>query len=65
VLTPLDAEPAPAHLKHIKAEVLRRWPMTRLLDMLKETNLRVGFTEAFNGLGSRETLDRHTLQMRL
>jgi TnpA family transposase len=65
VLTPLDAEPPPAHLEHLKAEVLRRWPMTGLLDMLKETDLRVGFTEAFKGLGSRETLDRRTLQMRL
>jgi TnpA family transposase len=65
VLTPLDAEPAPAHLEHIKAEVLRRWPMTGLLDMLKETDLRVGFTAAFKGLGSRETLDRRALQMRL
>jgi hypothetical protein len=65
VLTPFDAEPTPAHLEHIKAEVLRRWPMTGLLDMLKETDLRVGFTEVFKGLGSRETLDRRTLQMRL
>ncbi len=65
VLTPLDAEPAPAHLEHIKAEVLRRWPMTGLLDMLKETDLRVGVTEAFKGLRSRETPDRRTLQMRL
>jgi hypothetical protein len=39
--------------------------MTGLLDMLKETDLRVGFTEAFKGLGSRETLDRRRRQMRL
>jgi TnpA family transposase len=65
VLTPLEAEPEPSHLGQLKAEVLRRWPMTGLLDMLKETDLRLGFTEAFPSLGSRATLDRRTLQMRL
>jgi TnpA family transposase len=39
--------------------------MTGLLDILKEADLRIGFTEAFTSLGSRETLDRRTLQMRL
>jgi len=39
--------------------------MTSLLDVLKETDLRVGFTDAFKSLGSRENLDRETLQQRL
>ena len=39
--------------------------MTGLLDMLKETDLRLGCTEAFPSLSSRATLDRRTLQMRL
>jgi TnpA family transposase len=39
--------------------------MTNLLDVLKETDLRVGFTEVFKSLGSRENLDRETLQHRL
>ena len=39
--------------------------MTSLLDVLKETDQRVGFTEAFKSLGSRENLDRETLQHRL
>jgi TnpA family transposase len=38
--------------------------MTGPLDMLKETDRRIGFTETFKGLGSRETLDRRTRQMR-
>jgi Tn3 transposase DDE domain len=65
VLTPLEAEPEAPRLGRLKAEVLRRWPMTGLLDILKEADLRIGFTEAFTSLGSRETLDRRTLQMRL
>ena len=32
--------------------------MTSLLDMLKETDLRVGFTEDFRARPPRESLDR-------
>ena len=39
--------------------------MTRLLDLLKEADLRIGFTDAFKSLASRETLDHVTLQHRL
>ena len=41
-LTPLAALPDPPHLNALKAEVNRRWPLTSLLDMLKETDLRIG-----------------------
>ena len=64
-LTPLDPLPAPQHVEQLKAEVRRRWPMTSLLDVLKETDVRVGFTNAFHSLASREILDRATLQQRL
>jgi TnpA family transposase len=65
VLSPLEAQPEPCQLGQIKAEVLRRWPMTGLLDMLKETDLRAGLTSAFHSVASREVLDRNTLQPRL
>jgi hypothetical protein len=39
--------------------------MTTLLDILKETDLRTGFTDIFKSLGIRESLDRSTLQPRL
>ena len=39
--------------------------MTSLLDILKEANLRVQFTEQFTSTASRETLERETLQRRL
>lgn len=65
VLSPLPAQPEPRHLVELKAELMRRWPMTSLLDVLKETDLRVGFTELFKSLASREHLDRSTLQRRL
>jgi len=64
-LTPLDAQPEPANLAHLKAAVTREWPMSSLLDFLKEADLRIDFTEAFKSVGAREILDRDTLQRRL
>ena len=64
-LSPLDPQPEPANILRVKAELMSRWPMTSLLDVLKETDLRVGFSDAFHSVASREVLDRTTLQPRL
>jgi TnpA family transposase len=58
-------QPDPPHLAGLKAEITRRWPLTGLLDVLKETDLRVGFTQHFTGTGIRSALDDGTLQRRL
>jgi len=49
-LSPLAPQPEPVNLARLKAELMRRWPMTSLLDMLKETDLRkdVGFAVIFS-----------------
>jgi len=39
--------------------------MTKLLDVLKEADLRIGFTDDFQSMASREILDRETIQCRL
>jgi TnpA family transposase len=65
VLSPLEAEPEPKGLVALKAEVSHRWPMTSLLDILKETELRVSFTEVFRSPTVYETLDRSRLRERL
>ena len=39
--------------------------MTNLLDILKETELRVGFTDVFHTVGTREVLTADVLQRRL
>jgi hypothetical protein len=44
-LTPLDKQPDPPNLAAFKAELNAIWPMTSLLDMVKETDLRLGFTD--------------------
>lgn len=64
-LTPLNAQPDPANLTALKAELNALWPMTSLLDMVKETDLRLGFTDALKSPTSYETMDRTVLQPRL
>ena len=64
-LSPLPAQPKPLQLEALKTEVNRRWPLTGLLDMFKEADLRIGFTELFKSPTPRENLDRETLQRRL
>lgn len=64
-LSPLDAQPDPPNLSALKAELNRIWPMTSLLDMVKETDLRVGFTDALRSPTAYETMDRTVLQQRL
>ena len=56
-----DAARSPArapNLTAIKAEITATWPMTSLLDMLKETDLRLNFTDALKSPTAYETLDR-------
>ena len=64
-LAPLDAQPDPPNLQRVKAEIFKRWSSTGLLDVFKEADLRIGFSDAFHGAGTREVLDRETLQRRL
>lgn len=64
-LSPLEPLPEPLNLERLKSEVARRWPMINLLDILKETDLRVDFTSLFKSASQRENLERQTLQRRL
>lgn len=49
----------------LTSALVQRWPMTNLLDILKETELRVHFTKAFRSIGAREVLPPDVLQRRL
>lgn len=57
--------PEPINLKRLKGEINHIWHQTSLLDILKETDLRVDFTRNFKSMGTREIIDRETLQKRL
>ena len=64
-LTPLSPQAEPQYLRKLKAEIGKRWRMTSLLDILKEADLRLGFTRHFHSPATREVLARDTLQKRL
>lgn len=65
VVSPLAPQPEPPTLEALGAELGRRWPMTGLLDMLKEADLRIGFTDAFATAASREVVERAEVRRRL
>ena len=64
-VSPLLPQAEPQKLARLKSELTGEYPMTSLLDMLKEADLRLGFTAAFRTAGSYEQLDARTLQTRL
>ena len=64
-MSPLEKQPEPLNILRLKSELVQRWPMTSLLDVLKEADLRIGFTDSLKSLASREVLDRDVLQKRL
>jgi TnpA family transposase len=64
-VTPSDPQPDPPNLTAVKAETTATWPMTSLLDMAKEADLRLNFTNALKSSTAYESLDRATLRPRL
>jgi hypothetical protein len=64
-VTPLDPQPEPKNLIGLKTEVARRWNQLYLLDILKEADLRIGFTSLFKSPTTIEKLPRGILQKRL
>ena len=64
-VSPFEALPEPENLSALKNEITRRWPVTSLIDVLKETDLQVNFTEVFKSPTPRERMDLSMLQRRL
>lgn len=64
-ITPFDPMREPKGLITLKSEISRRWPMTGLLDTLKETALDTGFLDAFETSASREAMPRDIHDQRL
>jgi TnpA family transposase len=65
VVSPLEPQPEPSGLGALKAELVRRWSTTGLLDVFKEADLRIGFTDAFATAASREATSRDEVRRRL
>ena len=64
-LLPIDKQPEPETLEALKQEITRRWSILPLLDVLKETEVRLQFTEHFNSTGNREAIAPDELRKRL
>jgi TnpA family transposase len=64
-VSPFESLSEPENLIFLKREVNQRWWGTSLLDVLKETDLRVNFTQDFRSGTERTHLDKPTLQRRL
>lgn len=60
-----DVQPEPKRLDYLKREIAKRWWMTNLIDVLKEADLRAGFTNLFQTLATHERLDSKTIQKRI
>jgi TnpA family transposase len=64
-ITPFDPQPEPINILKLKNEIMHHWPMTNLLDVLKEADLRINLTEQFKTMAAHERLERFTIQKRL
>jgi TnpA family transposase len=64
-VSPSDPQPEPQNILELKKEITKHWPMTNLLDVLKETDLQLSLTNNFKSLGNREIINRSTLRKRL
>ncbi|GGY47465.1 Tn3 family transposase [Streptomyces tanashiensis] len=55
----------PTGLQALKDEVVRRWGVLDLLDVLKNADFDTGFTDEFTSVATYERIDRAVLQRRL
>ncbi|MGH9021711.1 MAG: Tn3 family transposase, partial [Acidimicrobiia bacterium] len=61
----LEKLPEPPTLRRLKQAVVDRWGTVDLLDVLKEADLRIGITDEFTSVASREVIPRPELRRRL
>jgi len=64
-VSPSEPQSEPLNLTALKSGLMEEWPMVNLLDILKETDYLLNFTEHFKSAGVRESLDRETIRKRL
>lgn len=64
-VSPLEPQPESSGLTALKTELVRRWSTTGLLDVFKEADRNVGFTDALATAASREATDRGEVRRRL
>ena len=63
-LSPLPKQAEPKQLPRLKTEIMRRWGVIDLLDMLKEAAMLTGCLDCLQSTGSREAIALELLQKR-
>ncbi len=64
-LSKLKAQAEPQNLVKLKREIVETWPMTPMMDILKETALDTRLLECFKTISQYQNLDKSTLNNRL
>lgn len=64
-LSTREKQTEPRNLILLKQEILKRWSNLSLLDILKETDLRINFTKHFKTTATHEKMDSEIRQRRL
>ena len=65
ILTPYEKQPEPKNIESLKKEIFNSWAMVDLLDILKEADLRINFTDTLKSTAEREILDPDLKRKRL
>ncbi len=64
-ISPYDPQAEPTNIKKLHQTIKNEWSTINLIDILKEVELQVGFTDLFHTVATRENLSRETLRVRL
>ena len=64
-ITPYQPQVEPSNLVALQQTINERWPAINLIDILKEADLRIGFTKAFTTVASRANINKHEFLKRL
>lgn len=64
-VSPLPEQKKPQNLESLKYSITTKWNIINLLDVLKEVDLREGFTRCFKSSGNREIISQEEIQKRL
>lgn len=64
-ITPYTHQKEPSHLKALQRFITRQWSTISLIDILKEADLRIGFSKHFQTVASKEVIGQEQLLKRL
>lgn len=64
-VSPSAPQTEPFNLKLLQKAINKRWSTVNLIDVLKEADLRIGFTQQFYSVGKREIIGKADLRKRL